>query len=413
MKTVRLGIFGVGRGAALGRSALLAEADVVAVCDFHEKRLADGIKNFPGATAYSSFDEFIEHPMDAVILANYFHEHTPFAIRCLEKGIHVLSECTANGTMAEGVELVRAVERSSAIYMLAENYPHMRFNREIRRVTRSGSLGKVLFAEGEYNHPGDPNDIEFKKTYNYFPEHWRHFLPRTYYITHSLAPLMSATGAIPKKVSAFACPAPYPTDVPSASYSAGDRAAIIMTKNDDGSVFRITGCAAFGAHDNSYRVCGTKGQIENLRGMGEQVMLRYNKWETPEGEESEKLYLPDWNDKDKELIEKTGHGGGDFLVVREFIDCIKENRKPEFDVYFATAMASVAILAHRSVVEGGTVYEVPDFRREEDRKLWENDRIAPFATPTGGKDIQCCEDPSYAPSEENMRLFKKLVMEIE
>ena len=55
-----------------------------------------------------------------------------------------------------------------------------------------------------------------------------------------------------------------------------------MTQNDDGSVFRFTGCAAFGGHHNAYRVCGTKGQIENLRGMGGKVMLRYNKWEKPD-----------------------------------------------------------------------------------------------------------------------------------
>ncbi len=30
--------------------------------------------------------------MDAVVLANYAHEHAPFAIRCLNEGKHVLSE---------------------------------------------------------------------------------------------------------------------------------------------------------------------------------------------------------------------------------------------------------------------------------------------------------------------------------
>ena len=30
----------------------------------------------------------------AVMLVNYFYEHAPYAIRAMEKGIHVLSECT-------------------------------------------------------------------------------------------------------------------------------------------------------------------------------------------------------------------------------------------------------------------------------------------------------------------------------
>ena len=101
--------------------------------------------------------------MDAVVLANYFNEHTPYAIKCLEKGIHVLSECISNGTMAEGVELIRAFEKSNAIYFLAENYPQMCFNREIKNICRGGSLGKALYAEGEYNHPVSPADHWFIK----------------------------------------------------------------------------------------------------------------------------------------------------------------------------------------------------------------------------------------------------------
>lgn len=412
MKRVKLGILGMGRGAYLGRAAMLADADIVAVCDNHEKRLAEGKKCFPDAVEYTDFDEFINHPMDGVILANYFHEHTPFAIKLLEKGIHVLTECTSNSTMAEGVQLVRAVEKSDAIFMLAENYPHMKFNREMKKICESGTLGKILFAEGEYNHPGDPMDISFKKEYIYFPEHWRNFLPRTYYITHSLAPLMSATGAFPKKVTAFACPAPFDGDFPSASYSAADKAAIIMIQNDDDSVFRVTGCAAFGAHGNSYRICGTNGQIENLRGMGEKVMLRYNSWQVPDGAECTKCYDPAWDDEDEELIEKTGHGGGDFLILRDFIRCIKEGKKHQFDVYFATAMASVAILSHRSILEGGKTFDVPDFRLEEDRVKWENDNETPFyysdgRTPT----IPCCSDPNYAPTQKQKQLFRELIME--
>ena len=36
----------------------------------------------------------------------------------------------------------------------------------------------------------------------------------------------------------------------------GDRAAIITTLNHDDSVFRVAGCAAFGSHGSSYRICG-------------------------------------------------------------------------------------------------------------------------------------------------------------
>ncbi|MBQ1224208.1 MAG: hypothetical protein IIX84_08005, partial [Oscillospiraceae bacterium] len=315
------------------------------------------------------------------------------------------------GTMAEGIELVRAFEKSSSVYMLAENYPQMIFNREIKRVCKSGTLGKILYAEGEYNHPGDPNDIEFKFQYNYFEKHWRNFLPRTYYITHSLGPVMAATGATPKRVTAFAMYAPVEGDVPVASY-VGDRSAVITTQNDDGSVFRVTGCAGYGAHHNAYRVCGTEGQIENIRGMGDKIMLRYNAWSKPEGAEEINCYTPEWNDADAELIKQSAHGGGDFLTARIFIDSIKEGRQPEhpFDLYSAVAMSSVAILAHRSVLENGKPFDIPDFRKEEDCKLYENDRLTPFYAPDGSEPtLPCCSNPDFKPTETQVSLYRKAV----
>ena len=72
-------------------------------------------------------------------------------------------------------------------------------------------------------------------------------------------------------------------------------------------------------------------------------------------------------------------------MIREFLSCIRENRRPEFDVYFATRMASVAILGHRSLLENGVPYDVPDFRREEDRKAYENDTLTPFYGTDGSQ----------------------------
>ena len=411
-KKIKVGVFGLGRGGAYLQSFLTCNAEIVAVCDQYQNRVDNTIKSLgDGVTGYNDFDKFIEHDMDAVLLANYFTEHTKYAIRCLEKGISVLSECCSNLTMAEGVALVRAAEKSNAIYMLAENYPYMIFNKEMKKVYGGGTLGKCIFAEGEYNHPEDPDNDGFVRHHRPFTHHWRNYLARCYYITHSLGPLMYITGGTPKKVTAFLAFSPDTKDGLSGLF-VGDAAAIINTLNDDDSIFRVTGCAGFGAHDVSYRICGQHGQIENVRGMGDKVMLRYNPWNLPEGESVSKLYDPAWNDKDEALIKKTGHGGSDFLVVRNFLDCIRENKKPDFDVYFATTMASVAILAHRSALNGGASYDVPDFRREEDRKLWENDTLTPFPNLDGtGATLPCCSRPDYQPSEEEYAKYREVVGE--
>lgn len=411
MKKLKIGVFGGWRGMHIAKNFMLLNCDIVAICDNKKDRLERGAKELgTDITRYDNFDEFIKHDMDAVILANYFHEHAPYAIKCMEHGIHVFSECISNGTMAEGVELIRASEKSNAIYFLAENYPQMIFNREMKRVCDTKTLGKILYAEGEYNHPGDPKNVEFKKDFNYYPGHWRNFLPRTYYITHSLGPVMRITGATPKRVTAFASFAPVEGDVPNANF-VGDRAAIVTTQNDDGSVFRITGHASFGGHHNAYRICGTKGQIENLRGMGDKVMLRYNDWEKPENANEVSLYEPSWNDPEEEFIKQSGHGGADYLTARMFVECIKNGKQPEFpfDIHSAVTMSSVAILSHRSMLDGGVPYDIPDFRLEECRKQYENDRKTPFCDPTDENYIPCCSHTDFAPKDTQMKLYKEVL----
>lgn len=416
VKKVRLGIFGVGgRGRAFFNNVLMNNGEIVAICDKSDAALEKAKETLGNDVAtYHDFDEFIEHKnMDAVFICNFFHEHAPYAIRALEKNIHVLSECTSNGTMAEGVALVRAAEKSQAFYMLAENYPYMKFNQEMYRVYREGSLGKVLFAEGEYNHPVDPNKEEEIKKLRPYEKHWRNFTPRSYYITHSIAPLMYITGSFPVRVSAMPVFMPSPTD-PLFGPQVGDRAAIVTCLNDDDSVFRVTGCAGFGAHENSYRICGVKGQIENVRGTKGKVMLTYNSWDKPEDMELENFYMPEWHYDCKDLIEQSGHGGGDFLIMREFLNCVRENRRPVFDEYFATTAASVGILAHRSMMEKGVPYDIPDFHKEEDRKKYENDRLSPYYLSDGTEPtIGCCSKPDFVPAEEDVENYRRILREVE
>lgn len=397
MEKIKIGIFGLRRGSSFFDEIKTNGGEVVAVCEKDEEQIKSVSDDICGAAVYSDFDEFINHPMDAVLLANFFPEHADYAVKALEKNINVLSECISNSTMAAGVRLCEAAEKSNAIYMLAENYPYMLFNREMKKVYEGGTLGKLMYAEGEYNHPMDWYNTRDVLSIRPYEKHWRNFLPRSYYLTHSLAPIMSATGVFPVKVTAMPVYSPLPEDCPTASHVA-DVASIITILNDDGSVFKITGCSAFGAHGNSYRICCEKGQIENVRGT-DKVMLRYNSWHIPEGKKEINFYKPKISREEKKLIGDAGHGGGDFFVIREFFNCIREKKSHQFDVYFSTAMASVAILSHRSIMEGSVPFDIPDFRRAEDRERFRNDELSPFWHSDGTPpNYPCCSDASYEPT---------------
>ncbi|MBR4865450.1 MAG: hypothetical protein IKU11_02080 [Clostridia bacterium] len=108
--------------------------------------------------------------------------------------------------------------------------------------------------------------------------------------------------------------------------------------------------------------------------------------------------------------------GGDYLTARIFLEALEEGRQPEhpYNLRAAIAMSSVAILAHRSMLEGGNPYDIPDFTREEDRKLYENDCLSPFYYTDGtAPTLPTCSVTDFAPTEEQMTLLRKLVMEEE
>ena len=408
MKKLTLGVFGANRGNDIFESIMYNDVEIVAICDKDRKLLEKAREKIKDIALYEDFDEFINHGFDAVYIANYFSEHAPYTVKALKKNIHVICECIPAATMVECVELVRAAEQSNAIYMVAENYPYMVFNQEMQRVYKGGTLGKILFGEGEYNHPVSIDNKGFISRYYDSAKHWRNFLPATYYLTHSLGPLMMATHSNPVRVTAMPVYSPKPENAISASY-VGDNAAIMTVLNDDNSVFRITGCSLFGARENSYRLACEKGQIENVRGSGNKIMLTYNEWDIPKGKKASNYYTPHFSAEDEEIAGRTGHSGGDYFMFRDFFNCIRNNTAPYLDVYVAVTMSAVGILAHRSLMQFGVPYDIPDFHKEEDRKKYENDKDTPFWGSDGSAPtIPCCSHPDYKPTAEMIERFEKV-----
>ena len=52
-------------------------------------------------------------------------------------------------------------------------------------------------------------------------------------------------------------------------------------------------------------------------------------------------------------------------------------------------MSAVAILGWRSSLHNGAEYKIPDFSKEEDRKLYENDNLSPFPDENGVANYPC------------------------
>ncbi len=400
-KPIRVGVVGVGRGRSFMRSAQATGMTLVAICDTWEERLQQASQEL-GVTTYTDYDAFLDHDLDAVVLANYFHEHAPFAVKALTAGKHVMSECAACHTLAEGVALTRAVERSGKIYMFAENYPYMAYNQEMRRLYQAGEVGEFKYGEGEYVHP-DPADVKLGRSCGI--NHWRNWIPATYYCTHSIAPVMYITDTRPVKVNGFVVP--YDFDDPSETMTVRrhDTAGIIICRMDNGAVLKSLHGQLRG-HGNYVRIHGNRGLMENCRhGDKQRLRLWRESWDKPKGTPVETVYTPDFPEH-HERATRASHGGGDFFTTYHFSEAIRTGKPPYLDVYRGVTMSITGILAWRSALDDSAPLDVPDFRDEAVRKQYEHDHWSPDPTRENKDRPGTSITGDIAPTEE-ARVFAK------
>lgn len=132
-KQWQVGFVGLRRGSGLVRTlAGHPRVQVAALCDLDEQALHNLSADFQVSDQYlfTHFDDFINAPIDIVVIATPIEFHAAQAIAALESGKHVLCEQTAAYTLAECARLVEAVHKSGRVYMMAENYCYFHYIRE-------------------------------------------------------------------------------------------------------------------------------------------------------------------------------------------------------------------------------------------------------------------------------------------
>lgn len=387
MASIKMGVFGAWRGNSyIEIMQQEEEIELVAICDKNIDSM-DKAEWQENIACFKEFDEFLEYGvsvgMNAVFLANYFHQHTPFAIKAMNAGMDVFSECTAASTLRECVELVEAVERTGRKYMLCENYPFATEMLKMDKLVKSGELGTLLYAEGEYNHSCNNEDLRRLTPGAY---HWRAWMPRTYYVTHALGPVMYMTDSEVRYVSGRAAHSDLMYKIRDWRHNY-DGAAMMFCEMDNGMMSRFTGCTAMASDYSRYRVCGDISGVESGGYIPDKKVRQfYFKHTKPEGrEENVFMHDADLSEFGEKGIKakNAGHGGGDFWVVQHIIDYILHGEKPFFDVYRAVNMSATAILGWRSCLNHGENIKVPDFRDPAQRDAYRDDDLTPFPDENG------------------------------
>ena len=404
---IKVGVVGAGRGSSFARGAgPHLGLQLVALCDAWEAKLHKLGAELDVAT-YTDYDRFLEHDMDAVVLANYFHQHAPFAIKALQAGKHVMSETSACFTLAEGVALIEAVERSGKTYVFAENYPYARHNQEMRRLYLAGEVGQFRYGEGEYVHP---MSAETRNRLAPGVFHWRNWIPATYYCTHGMGPQMFITDTWPVAVNGFVIASDRDDVQMLRTARRNDTAAMMAVRMDNGAVVKLLQGQLRG-EGSWVRIHGNRGLMENLRtgpsADRQQVRLRKEAYDTPDGKTIDTIYLPEFPEYAAEAV-RAGHGGGDFFTSYHFARGIRGEAAPFWDVYRGVAASIVGILAYRSALQNANTVEVPDLRQKAARDLYRDDHWSPNPTAHKSGDPWPSILGELTPSEEGLTYAKEV-----
>ncbi|WP_174614660.1 Gfo/Idh/MocA family protein [Virgibacillus ihumii] len=363
MRKLRIGIAGTSRGSHFYEDfSKVKNAEVLAVMDPDEKSLESFCQKYPINHAVTDYNDLLDTGIDAVVIASPIQFHAQQAILALQRDIHVLSEVTAASSIDECHSLLNAAKMSKAQYMLAENYCYIRENIAIQNMVKAGVFGQIYFAEGEYLH---------NVTYLHYDDEgkptWRRKETMSKrgctYGTHSLGPPLTWFGERVKYVN---CIGPGAHTMP--EYE-NDDTTIMLCRTESGLLINIRLDMVSNRPHNMgyYSLQGTKGCYEAPRIPGEEHKI----WLKDYAESSESwMNLKDVYDEflPRELInfpqeaEGSHHWGADYFMVKDFVDCIRENQPVKIDIYKALEFTLPGLLSEDSIVAGGKPVEVPDVR---------------------------------------------------
>lgn len=364
---LKVGIVGARGLSTLKGFQSIPGVTVEALCDLDEDLLKEQSKRHNIPKTYRIYEDMLESDIDAVVIATPMQLHVPQTLTALEAGKHVLCEVTAGVTMDELWWLIEWVEKYDRVYMMAENYCYIPENQLILNMVKKGCFGDVYFGEGEYLH-----DIKNLAVYPNGKTSWRKFWQLgkrgAFYPTHSLGPVMQwFQGDTIKSISCHG------TGWHTAPEFRQEDTTLTLCQMESGKLIKIrVDCISPRPHNMTYySLQGTKGCYEAPRGLGDDHKI----WLEGMDENTDKAkwrplkeflhYLPERYLNATEEQKAAGHWGGDFFIVEDFVNAIFKNEKPPIDVYDACEWTAVALLSELSVMNGGKVMDMPDFRRNK------------------------------------------------
>jgi len=341
-RKVRVGIVGYGVcqfGAAFSFQDH-PNVEIVAVSDLIPERCAGLARACRCSKTYPSLEELVkDDQIEAVFVATDAPSHPRHCIEVLRHGKHVVSAVPAAfGSLEEADMLFEAVKKSGLKYMMFETSTFHDDLYAMRQIYRTGGLGKIVYAEGEYYHYMEQPIPSYKD--------WRVGLPPQWYPTHSNAYFVGVTGGRFTEVSCMGMPSKVEHLRPENNrYKNAFGTEIALFRTTEGGSARMA---------VSWDTPGFSGEMGRIRG---QRGTYYGKYEGLEKN------LPDIKRPPlPPRVDAGGHGGSHGYLMNEFVTSILLDRKPLVDVAWALNMTVAGIVAHQSALKDGELLKIPQYK---------------------------------------------------
>ena len=338
MKKIRVGLVGLGFSGSLHADAYAAikdKVDLVAVCDL-DKEKAEMMAGCYGAKAYTDFKKMLKNEkLDAVDLCVPHHLHSKFVITAAKAGKHVIVEKPIATTVEEAKKMIEATRKANVKFMVAEDQVHLPAHKLAKELLDKRTIGKIFMARvlsAVYDVPEDD------KGWKLDPKNKGVLLDMA---VHYFMTLQWLIGPI-EKVNAMA-----ESVIVEKGISDFDDNAIAVVKFKNGAIGEVSVTTVV-AREPCQRLefYGTEGTIIVDHSCEKPLMYH----SVHRGMETDGWVRPD--------VEHETYPGYFPLTFRNeikyFIDCILENREPEFGGKMGIESIKVVEAAYKAVKTGKT-----------------------------------------------------------
>jgi predicted dehydrogenase len=280
--------------------------------------------------------------IEAIFLATDAASHARHAILVLEHGKHVASCVPAVwGSLEDADKLFATVKKTGLKYMMFETSCFHEELYAMRQLYKAGTLGKILYAEGEYFHY-QPTPLPSYKE-------WRVGGPPQWYPTHSNAYYVGITDGSFTEVSCMGIHSRLECLQPQNNrYKNPFGTEIALFRTNEGSMARM---------GVSWDTPGNEGDFGRVRG---EFGSYYKEYEIGEGKKpvAKGLGRPPLPPN----VDAGGHRGSHGYLMSEFVESILLNRKPLVSVDVALNMTVSGIVAHQSALKDGELLKIPQYK---------------------------------------------------